>query len=507
MEAQATYKKNGYKKPEPDAGLEQYVFGKIQPQAVELEQAVLGALMMDRDALMLVADVLTPAAFYLESHQHIYRAISSLFAESSPVDILTTTERLKRDGTFDAAGGAYYVVELSHRVASAANIEYHSRVVFEKFVARSIIEVCTRSIREAYEETTDVFKLLDTLETGLMKTREGQASGSRKISEITTEVLKQAEAADNAKVSGGIVGIPSGITELDRETGGFRDSNLTIIAGRPGMGKSAMLNTIALNAALAGHPIGIFSLEMSSLELTQRVVSSVSRVNGRKLNSGGILDSEWQKMQTAIEKIETLPIYIDDTPAVNILQIRAKARRWKIMHGIKIILIDYLQLMSSADKSGNREQQVSEISRGLKSLAKELNVPVIALSQLSRAVETRGGSKRPMLSDLRESGAIEQDADNVLFLYRPEYYDILEDENGQNLAGLAEIIVAKNRHGRQCHAMARYTAEYTLFENIEVKEFETPNTHGPTPPPTSGGMALNNPFGNIPRIAEEDIPF
>ena len=498
MEQQPAYhaRRNGKPKEQP-AGLEQYVFGKVPPQAVELEQAVLGALLVDRDALMQVGDLLKADCFYLESHQHIYRAIIGLFNENSPIDILTVTERLRRDGTLEQAGGGYALTELSHRVASAANIEYHSRIVFEKFIARSVIEISTAAIRDAYEDTTDVFRLLDGMETRLLTTRDGQAGGSRRVSEIIHDVLKQAEAADTAKKDGGIVGIPSGISELDRETGGFRDSNLTIIAGRPGMGKSAMLNTIALNAAKAGHPVGVFSLEMSAEEVVQRMVSSAASVDGRKMNSGGIADHEWQHLQQGAEFVQGLPILIDDTPALNILQVRAKARRWKSVHGVKIILLDYLQLMSPIDRSsGNREQQVAEISKGLKSLAKELRVPVVALAQLSRAVETRGGAKRPMLSDLRESGAVEQDADNVMFIYRPEYYDILEDENGQSLKGVAEIILAKNRHGRTCHAMTRYIPEFTLFEDQQPNAFST--QFPVTAAPQSAG---------IPRIAEADIPF
>lgn len=495
MEQQATYqtrKPNGkYRQDVKPAGLEEYVFGKVQPQAVELEQAVLGALLLDRDALMLVADILRPEVFYLETHQHIYRAITTLFSECNPVDLLTVTQALLRAGTLEQAGGGHYLTELTHRVASSANIEYHARVVFEKFVARSVIDACTRSIRDAYEATTDVFNMLDSLETQLLRTRDGQTSGTRKIEDVTADVLRQAEAASKAKAAGGIVGIPSGISELDRETGGFRDSNLTIIAGRPGMGKSAMLNTIAINAAKAGFPVGIFSLEMSAVELVQRIVSSESRVDGRRLNSGGTTDQDWQRLQMAVESVNPLPVYIDDTPALNIMQIRAKARRWRVMHGVRVVLVDYLQLMGATDRSGNREQQVAEISRGLKALAKELNVPVVALAQLSRAVETRGGAKRPLLSDLRESGAVEQDADNVLFLYRPEYYGIQEDEQGKSTAGVAEIIVAKNRHGRICHAVTRYIAELTLFEDEKPESTQFPAyTHQP-----------------IPRTPEEDIPF
>ena len=270
-----------------------------------------------------------------------------------------------------------------------------------------------------------------------------------------------------------MVGVPSGIRELDAETGGFRDSDLTVIAARPGMGKTAMLNTVALNAAKSGQKVGIMSLEMSSAQLVMRMVSSEARVDSRLINSGKLSDEDWKKMQEAVEKINRLPVWIDDTPALNILELRARARRLKALNGINILMVDYLQLMSAADRAGNREQQVAEISRGLKALAKELNIPVIALAQLSRAVETRGGDKRPNLSDLRESGAIEQDSDNVYFLYRPEYYDITEIESGPIEKGYTEVIIKKSRHGRLCHAVTYFLPEYTVFEDREAEAFST----------------------------------
>ena len=474
MEAQATYnRKNGYKKPEPDAGLEQYVFGKVQPQALPLEEAVLGALMLDRDALMMVADVLKPESFYTEAHQHIYRAITRLFNAGNPVDILTVTEALRSSGDLEKVGGAYYIAELSSRISSSANIEYHGRIIHQKFVARSIISLCTRSLREAYEETADVFNLLDEMESALMNTRSIQVNGAKALVDLTMPVLKQAEAAQEARKAGGVVGVPSGIRELDAETGGFRDSDLTVIAARPGMGKTAMLNTVALNAAKSGQKAGIMSLEMSSAQLVMRMVSSEARVDSRLINSGKLSDEDWKKMQEAVEKINRLPVWIDDTPALNILELRARARRLKALNGINILMVDYLQLMSAADRAGNREQQVAEISRGLKALAKELNIPVIALAQLSRAVETRGGDKRPNLSDLRESGAIEQDSDNVYFLYRPEYYDITEIESGPIEKGYTEVIIKKSRHGRLCHAVTYFLPEYTVFKDREAEAFST----------------------------------
>ena len=471
-EQQAKYRKNG-RYPEKgleEASLSNYVFGKVQPQAVPLEEAVLGALMLDRDAMIIVMDILRPESFYLEAHQVIYRAILRLFERANPIDILTVTEELRKSGDLEKAGGGYYIVELSHRVASAANIEYHARIIAQKHLMRELIRVSTTTIRDAYEETTEVFALLDWHETQILTARNLRGEGMKKLNDLTMQVLQSAEAAVLARNDGKTVGVPSGISDLDKETGGFRNSDLTVIAGRPGMGKSALLNTIVLSAAKAGFGVGVFSLEMSAEQLVLRMVSAESEIDSRRISAGTLTDADFQNLTSPIERINNLPVHIDDTPGLNILELRARARRMSMMHDVKIILIDYLQLMQAAEKSGNREQQVSEISRGLKHLAKELNVPVIALAQLSRAVEIRGGSKRPQLSDLRESGAIEQDADNVFFIYRPEYYGITENEHGEHVEGYTEFNVAKNRHGRAGQtvtALARYVAQHTIFKSYD----------------------------------------
>ena len=500
MEAQATYKrKNGQVPQQPDT-LSAYVFGKVQPQAVDLEQAVLGALMLDRDALMVVSDILRPESFYTEAHQAIYAAIVRLSTNAEPVDILTVTEALRASGDLEKVGHAYYLVELTHRVASAANIEYHARIVAQKHVMREMIRICTVTTRDAYEETTDVFQLLDTHENSLLRVRSGKSVGTKKITDLTVQVLRTAEEAAKARERGGIVGIPTGVRELNTETGGFRRSDLTVIGARPGMGKSALLNTIALAAAKGGHPVGIFSLEMSAEQLVARMVSAESKVNGRHICSGNLHDADWQKMQPAVDAINGLPLHIDDSPALNILELRARARRMKMIHGVEIILLDYLQLMSPVERAGNREQQVAEISRGLKQLAKELDVPVVALAQLSRAVEVRGGSKRPQLSDLRESGAVEQDSDNVFFIYRPEYYGITENEDGVIQPGFTELIIAKNRHGRagSIYARATYIPEHTIFLSYEDAIPEPAMFPASAPQPHGGG---------IPRMNEDQIPF
>jgi len=386
-------------------GLSNYVFGKVQPQAIPLEEAVLGALMLDRDALPMVMDALRPESFYLEAHQHIYRAIIRLFERSNPVDLLTVTEELRKGGDLDKVGGPYYLVELSNRVASAANIEYHARIIAQKHIQRELINVSTKTIKNAYEDTTDVFDLLDEAEKGLFAITQNNLSRSyESMGALSSKVLKLIEEV--SKKEDGLTGVPTGFTELDRLTSGWQSSDLIIVAARPGMGKTSFVLAVALNAARDFNKgVALFSLEMASTQLVQRLISMEAEISGSKMRNGKLEDYEWQQLQSTVEKLNSVPIYIDDTPAINIFELRAKCRRLKQQHDIQLVVIDYLQLMTGggeSTKNGNREQEISSISRALKSLAKELSVPVIALSQLSRAVETRGGSKRPQLSDLRE---------------------------------------------------------------------------------------------------------
>ena len=453
--------------------LSNYVFGKVQPQAIPLEEAVLGALMLDKDALSIVLDILRAESFYLDAHQLIYKSMLRLFEKSQPVDLLTVTEELKKTGELEAAGGPYYLVELSNKVASAANIEYHARIIAQKFVQRELISVSTKIIRDAYEDTTDVFNLLDDAEQGLFAIAQQNLSrGFESMSSLAAKAQKQIEELRHKE--DGLTGVPTGFTELDRLTSGFQRSDLIILAARPGMGKTAMTLSLAKNAASDfGKPVAIFSLEMSALQLAQRVISMEAEISGMKMRNGQLEEYEWQQLNAALERISEVPMYIDDTPGINIFELRAKARRLKMQHDIDLIIIDYLQLMSGGgdNQRGNREQEVSAISRALKGLAKELNVPVIALSQLSRAVEVRGGTKRPQLSDLRESGSIEQDADIVAFIYRPEYYDILEDEEGQSLKGIAEVIIAKHRHGALKTIKLRFTDEFARFSDLDDPDF------------------------------------
>lgn len=483
--------------------LSSYVFGKVPPQATPLEEAILGAILLEKDALTQVLDVLQHDAFYVDAHQMIYSAFLRLFERSQPIDLLTVMEELKKGGELEAIGGPAYLAELSNKVASAANIEYHARIVAQKFIQRELIRISTKTINDAFEDTTDVFDLLDDAETNLFKIAERNMGRSvDRMGALASKLLKQIEELKDTE--DGLTGVPTGFTDLDRLTSGFQKSDLIILAARPGMGKTALTLSIAKNAALDFNKgVAIFSLEMSSLQLAQRIISMEAEIPGSKLRNGQLEEYEWQQLHTAIEKVADAPIFIDDTPGINSFELRAKCRRLKMQYDIQLIIIDYLQLMSGGgeNKGGNREQEVSAISRALKGLAKELNVPVIALSQLSRAVETRGGDKRPMLSDLRESGSIEQDADMVMFIYRPEYYQILEDEEGQSLKGVADLIVAKNRAGALTDVRMRFTGEFARFSNMDDPDF------GDLP-----GDTFESPFNNIITKPSkmndgEDIPF
>ncbi len=479
------------------------VYGKMPPQAIALEEAILGALMLDKDALTTVLDILQPASFYVDGHQLIYKAILSLFERSRPIDMLTVTEELKKKGELEAAGGPSYIVSLTDKVASSANIEYHARLVAQKYIQRELIRMSTKIIKDAYEDTTDVFQLLDDAEQGLFSIAEKNMSRSYdSMSSLANRMLKQLEELKDRE--DGLTGVPTGFTNLDRMTSGWQPSDLIIIAARPGMGKTSFALSLAKNAAVEfNKAVAVFSLEMSALQLAQRLISMEAEVSSSKLRNGQLEDYEWQQLQTAIERISEAPIFIDDTPGINVFELRAKCRRMKMQHDIQLIIIDYLQLMSggSDNQRGNREQEVSAISRALKVLAKELNVPVISLSQLSRAVEVRGGTKRPQLSDLRESGSIEQDADIVSFIYRPEYYQIFEDEEGQSLKGISEVIIAKHRNGALDTVRLRFLDNYAKFLNLDDPDF------GALPSDT-----FDDPYQNIITRSskmndDEDIPF
>jgi replicative DNA helicase len=443
--------------------------GKLPPQAIELEEAVLGALMLDNEALSDTIDILKPEYFYKMEHQKIFDAIIVLFNESKPVDILTVIEQLKKMGTLENIGGAFYITGLTNSVASSANTEYHARIIVEKFIQRSLIQISSNIIKDSFDETIDVFDLLSKAEQDLFSVTEGSLRKSYdKMSVLITNAIQSIEELKNKK--DGLSGVPSGFSKLDRVTSGWQKSDLIIIAGRPGMGKTALALTMARNIAI-NHttPIGIFSLEMSSDQLVNRLISSESEIPSGKLRKGNLEEYEFVQLHEKIRDLAEAPIYIDDTPGLSVFELRAKARRLVKNHGVQIIIVDYLQLMTAGgNKSGNREQEISTISRSLKGIAKELKIPVIALSQVNRGVESRTStSKRPILADLRESGAIEQDADIVNFIYRPEYYKIYEWENSDDSRGQAEIIIAKHRNGSLENIRLKFISNLAKFSDLD----------------------------------------
>ncbi len=446
--------------------------GKLPPQAVDLEEAVLGAMLLEREALSNVIDILSDKAFYKEQNGRIYAAIVSLFNKSEPVDILTVTQELKRSGELDYVGGAFYISSLTNRIASSANIEFHARIVAQKFLQRELIRISTDTIKTAYEDSTDVFGLLDETTKNIFEILDSNVRKQHdKMSTLISKAIEEIETASNQ--ADGLSGVPSGFTALDRITGGWQKSDLLILAARPGMGKTAFVVSMAKNAAVQfKKPVAIFSLEMSSLQLVKRLISSETEITQDKILKGNLENHEFVQLNERIKNLAVAPLYIDDTPALSIFELRAKARRLKENQKVEMIIIDYLQLMSGGpDGKGNREQEISTISRGLKSLAKELEIPIIALSQLSRQVENRpGGSKRPQLSDLRESGAIEQDADMVMFIYRPEYYGLEVDEENQPTKGRGELIIAKNRHGALETVKLRFLGQFAKFADLDYTE-------------------------------------
>jgi replicative DNA helicase len=438
------------RKPFPETG--NMIFGKIPPQAKELEEAVLGAIMLEKTAFDTVAEILKPECFYVEAHQHIFRAMQALQVKSLPIDLLTVVEELKIREQLDLAGGPYAITKLTNSVVSSANIEAHSRIVMQKFIQRELIRISGEIIGDAYEDSTDVFDMLDTAETKLFEiTNNHLRKNFDDIETVLVKTINRIEDMRNRQED--LTGVPTGFPSLDKLTYGWQPTDLIILAARPSVGKTAFALNLARTAAL--HPdrptaVGFFSLEMSSSQLVQRILSAESEIHLEKISRGKLEEHEMKQLyKKGIEKLAKAPIYIDDSAALNIFELRAKCRRLKNKHNIGIIIIDYLQLMSgSADRNSNREQEISKISRDLKGLAKELQVPIIALSQLSREVEKRKeGNKVPQLSDLRESGAIEQDADMVMFLYRPDYYDITENEHGDSTKGETYVKIAKHRNG------------------------------------------------------------
>lgn len=478
--------------------------GKLPPQAVEVEEVVLGALMLERDALVSVIDLLSPKTFYKDSHQEIYQAILDLYINSEPIDLLTVTAKLRKKDKLEMTGGAYYITQLTSKVNSAANIDFHARVILEAAMKRDLIQLSAMVQKEAYDDTVDVFDLLEEVEKGLFATQ--APTVKRNFSSVGDAMFRRVKELEKiSTTANGLIGIPSGFTSLDRVTGGWHNGDLVIIAARPSMGKTAMVVSLIRNAAVDFNiPCAIFSLEMSEGQLMDRLLSSESMIPLGTIRKG--FKDEPKLLEHVISKtgrIQKAPIFIDDSPEMSILDIRAKARRMAQKHGIKLIVVDYLQLMRGHRKSnGNREQEIAEISRGLKALAKELSIPVIALSQLSRAVESRGGDKRPQLSDLRESGAIEQDADMVGFLYRPEYYGITQDASGTPTKGIGEIIIAKNRQGALDTIVLKFIGMYTKWCDIN-EEIGTPGYIDPPDVPSIHAL----PEARLPYSDNDDLPF
>jgi replicative DNA helicase len=449
--------------------------GKIPPQALDLEEAVLGAIMLDQHALNKVIDILKPDMFYKESHARIFDAVISIFQKNEPVDLLTVTNHLKNSGELELCGGPFYLTQLTARIASAANVEYYSRIIAQKYVQRELIRVSHEIIQDAFEDSIDVFELLDRAEGNLYHL--SQSNFRRGFMDMSLLVKRAVQEIEEArKHDGHISGVPTGFTQLDNVTAGWQRSDLIIIAARPGMGKTAFVLSLARNIVVDyKRPVALFSLEMSAVQLITRLIASEAEIEAEKLRKGKLDEREWKQLHSKLNSLIDAKLFIDDTAALSAFELRTKSRRLKAQHNIQLIIIDYLQLMTLNNgqqggggmKNINREQEISTISRSLKSLAKELDVPIICLSQLNRSVETRGGTKRPMLSDLRESGAIEQDADMVLFIYRAEYYKI-EEVNGISSAGMAELIIAKHRNGRLEDVMLKFVAQFARFENADI---------------------------------------
>jgi len=448
-------------------------FGKVPPQAIDMEEAVLGAIMLEKEAVITVLDILKPESFYKEPHQKIFKAISDLSSKEYPVDLYTVTEELRSQNELESAGGPVYLTQLTAKVVSAANVDYHARIVAQKHIQRELIRVATEIQSRSFDDTYDVTELLDYSENALFQIAEGNIK--REVSPINV-VIKEAirEIEEAGKREDALVGIPSGFTKLDRLTSGWQKSELIIIAARPSMGKTALALSMARNMAIDhGKKVAVFSCEMSSIQLVNRLIIAETDIPGDKIKNGRLTEDEWKQLDSRIKKLVQAPIFVDDTPAISVFELRAKCRRLMAQHKLDIVIVDYLQLMSGPENAGSREQEVSNISRSLKSIAKELNVPILALSQLNRSVEMRGGTKRPLLSDLRESGAIEQDADMVVFIHRQEKFGIPTFEDGSSTRGIAEIILAKNRNGPVDDVRLRFREEKAQFVDIDDFEIDT----------------------------------
>lgn len=486
--------------PEHDA------YGHVQPQAINLEKIVLGAMMIDADGFAQVGEILKDKAFYEHRHQLIFQAIASLAINQKPIDLFTVVEELKTLGTLEEAGGPAYITELTGSVTSSVHLEYHARIIAQKYLARELITLTSDIQTKAFDEMIDVDDLMQEAEGALFELSQNNIKKDyTQINPVIREALEMLDKA--AQRTDGMSGLPTGFTKLDKMTSGWQNSDLIILAARPAMGKTAFALSMAKNMAVNYKiPVAMFSLEMSNVQLVNRMIVNVCEIKGEKIKSGQLANYEWEQLDFKIKDLYDAPLYVDDTPSLSVFELRTKARRLVKEHGVKIIMIDYLQLMNASGMSfGSRQEEVSTISRSLKGLAKELNIPIIALSQLNRGVESREGNegKRPQLSDLRESGAIEQDADMVCFIHRPEYYKIYED-NGKDLRGKAEIIIAKHRNGAVGDVLLTFKPEFARFQNMEEDlrnfgEIESTMNSESTPPP-------EEPFSGAFSVQDE-MPF
>lgn len=488
-------KKNFRNKPQHTS--ESDLIGRMPPHDKDIEEAVLGALMLEKDAYATVCDILQPQSFYEPVHQKIYEAIQTLGIQQQPIDMLTVTEQLRANSTIDEVGGPAFIAELTSRVASAANIEYHARIIAQQYLARELISFGTEVASKAYDPANDIDDVLQEAEGHLFEL--SQRNVKKEVVQIDSVINDAISTIQMAATrESGLSGLASGYTELDKKTSGWQNSDLVIIAARPAMGKTAMVLSMAKNMAVNYNTkVAIFSLEMSKLQLVNRLIQNVCEIEGEKIKSGRLSDREWNQLLSRIGTLQSAPIYIDDSPGLSILELRTKARRLVREKGVQFIVIDYLQLMNASGmKFGSREQEVSMISRSLKELAKELNIPIVALSQLNRSVESRSEDKRPQLSDLRESGAIEQDADIVCFIHRPEYYlHGAARDDAPELRGKAEFIIAKHRSGSVGDVAMRFRGQYARFENWS--DVDIMYDQSATASAMNTDMSNNDPFGNM----------
>lgn len=518
-------KKNNPKAPSPADSVAAMAAlgGKMPPQAIEFEEAVLGAILVDKDALQIVIEILEPEHFYKEANQIIYAAIVRLNAQMAPIDMITVKEELTRSGELDTVGGVFYIAKLTQNVATAVNIEYHAKIIFQKYLQRSLIHLGGDLVTSGYDESKDVEDLMEEAENSLFTLSQGSMKKEVvKVESVISEAISQMHEA--AKREDKLSGIPSGFRSIDEITLGWQPATMVVIAARPAMGKTAFVLSMARKMAIEHNlPIAMFSLEMSNVELVKRLMTAETEIPSEKIKSGRLTADEWNHFDANIGRLMNAPIYVDDTPGLSVFDLRSKARILKKKYNITCIIIDYLQLLTaSAMRPGNRQEEVSMISRSLKGLAKELNIPVIALSQLNRAVENRTtgtgsaiDSKRPQLSDLRESGAIEQDADMVCFLHRPEYYHILEDANGNSLVGVAQFIIAKHRSGKIDDVNLKFRAELIRFEEPDDMNIYASNNQNSQSNPTGFAKVMSSvnsqtevatPLPNLGNNSD-DVPF